>query len=47
MVELDETTADLVHDMLEVMTSFGARLCGRRGARHRPLAAVKMTRRTP
>jgi putative resolvase len=37
--ELDE---DLVRDMTEVLTSFGARLYGRRSAKHRATAAISM-----
>ena len=35
-----ETTDDLVGDMIEVLTSFCARLYGRRGARNRALRAL-------
>jgi len=35
-----ETTDDLVLDMIEVLTSTGTRLCGRRGARNRAMRAV-------
>lgn len=42
LVVLDdgEVTDDLVRDMLEVLTSFCARLYGRRSARNRALKAV-------
>jgi putative resolvase len=35
-----ETSDDLVRDMIEVLTSFCARLDGRRGARNRALRAM-------
>jgi putative resolvase len=42
LVVLDdsEVTDDLVRDMVEVLTSFCARLCGRRSARNRALKAL-------
>jgi putative resolvase len=40
-----ETTDDLVRDMIEVLTSFCARLYGRRGARNRALRALTAARR--
>ena len=40
-----ETTDDLVRDMVDVLTSFCARLYGRRGARNRALRAVTAARR--
>ncbi len=40
-----ESNDDLVRDMLEVLTSWCARLYGRRGARTRALAAVKAAKR--
>ena len=40
----DETTDDLVRDMVEVLTSFCARLYGRRGARNRAMRAVTATK---
>ena len=40
VVEEAETADDLVRDLVEVLTSFCARLYGRRGARHRALRAV-------
>jgi putative resolvase len=39
-----ETTDDLVCDMVEVLTSFCARLYGRRGARNRAMRAVTATK---
>jgi putative resolvase len=39
-----ETTDDLVRDMVEVLTSFCARLYGRRGARNRAMRAVTATK---
>lgn len=36
----DETSDDLVRDMIEVLTSMCARLYGRRGARNRAMRAV-------
>src|ERR671936_1306914 len=41
-----ETTDDLVRDMVDVLTSFCARLYGRRGARNRALRAVTATKTT-
>ena len=41
-----ETTDDLVRDMVEVLTSFCARLDGRRGARNRALRALAAARRS-
>lgn len=38
------TTDDLVRDMIEVLTSVGARFYGRRGARSRAMRAVAATR---
>jgi putative resolvase len=40
-----ETTDDLVRDMVEVLTSFCARLYGRRGARNRALRALTAAKR--
>ncbi len=40
VVEEAETADDLVRDLVEVLTSFCARLYGRRGARNRALRAV-------
>jgi putative resolvase len=42
-----ETSDDLVRDMVEVLTSFCARLDGRRGARNRALRAVTCAKRAP
>jgi len=42
----DETTDDLVRDMIEVLTSFCARLYGRRGARNRALRALTAVKRS-
>jgi putative resolvase len=39
-----ETTDDLVRDMIEVLTSMGARLYWRRGARNRVMRAVTATK---
>ncbi len=47
VVDPDETTDDLVRDMLEVLTSCCARLYGRRGARNRALAALKSAKAGP
>jgi putative resolvase len=41
-----ETSDDLVHDMVEVLTSFCARLYGRRGARNRALRALTAAKRS-
>lgn len=41
VLETAEVEDDLVRDMVEVLTSFCARLYGRRSARRRALAAVK------
>jgi putative resolvase len=41
-----EATDDLVRDMIEVLTSFCARLYGRRGARNRALRALTATKRS-
>jgi putative resolvase len=40
-----ETTDDLVRDMVEVLTSFCARLYGRQGARNRALRALTCAKR--
>ncbi len=47
LVVLDgaEVTDDLVRDMVEVLTSLGARLYGRRSARNRAIKAVGCARR--
>ena len=42
-----ETSDDLVSDMIEVLTSFCARLYGRRGARNRALRAVTCAKQLP
>jgi putative resolvase len=42
-----ETTDDLVRDMIEVLTSMGARLYGRRGARNRAMRALTAAKRKP
>jgi putative resolvase len=44
VVEEGEATDDLVRDMVEVLTSFCARLYGRRGARNRAMRAVTATK---
>lgn len=41
------TSDDLVADMIDVLTSFCARLYGRRGARNRALRAVTCARKPP
>ena len=43
VVEDAEVTDDSVRDMVEVLTSFCARLCGRRSARRRARAALAAT----
>ena len=45
VAEAGETNDDLVRDMIEVLTSFCARLYGRRGARNRALRALTCARR--
>jgi putative resolvase len=47
MVDPGETSDDLVGDMIEVLTSFCARLYGRRGARNRALRAVTCAKKPP
>src|SRR5215218_3663281 len=47
MVDPGEASEDLVGDMIEVLTSFCARLYGRRGARNRALRAVTCARKPP
>jgi putative resolvase len=47
MVDPGETSDDLMGDMIEVLTSFCARLYGRRGARNRALRAVTCARKPP
>ena len=44
MVEEGEATDDLVRTMVEVLTSFCARLYGRRGARNRAMRALTATK---
>ena len=41
MIEKDEVKDDLVQDMIGVLTSFCARLYGRRGAKHKAMKAVE------
>lgn len=47
VVDPGETGDDLVRDMIEVLSSFCARLYGRRGARNRALRAVTCARKPP
>jgi putative resolvase len=47
VVDPSETTDDLVRDMIDVLSSFCARLYGRRGARNRALRAVTCARKPP
>jgi putative resolvase len=47
VADAGETTDDLVRDMIEVLTSICARLCGRRGARNRAMRAVTATKHGP
>ena len=47
VVEETELVDDLVRDMTEVLTSFCARLYGRRAARRRAAAAIEATKNTP
>jgi putative resolvase len=47
VVDPGETSDDLVGDMVEVLTSFCARLYGRRGARNRALRAVTCAKQPP
>jgi putative resolvase len=47
VVDPSETTDDLVREMVDVLTSFCARLYGRRGARNRALRAVTCARKPP
>jgi putative resolvase len=47
VVDPSEATDDLVGDMIDVLTSFCARLYGRRGARNRALRAVTCARKPP
>lgn len=43
-VEEGETTDDLTRTMVEMLTSFCARLYGRRGARNRAMRALTATK---
>ena len=45
MLDDSEVTDDMVRDMIEVLTSFCARLYGRRSARNRGLKAVGCAQR--
>jgi len=47
VVDPGETDDDLVRDMIDVLTSFCARLYGRRGARNRAMRAVTCAKRPP
>src|SRR5215216_7570206 len=47
MIDPGETSDDLVRDMIAVLTSFCARLYGRRGARNRALRAVTCAKKPP
>src|SRR5215216_7885396 len=47
MIDPGETSDDLLRDMIEVLTSFCARLYGRRGARNRALRAVTCAKKPP
>jgi putative resolvase len=47
VVDPGQTSDDLVGDMVEVLTSFCARLYGRRGARNRALRAVTCASKPP
>jgi putative resolvase len=47
VVDPGETTDDLVGDMIDVLTSFCARLYGRRGARNRAMRSVTCAKRLP
>ena len=47
VVDRSETSDDLVGDMIEVLTSFCARLYGRRGARNRALRALTCAKKPP
>jgi putative resolvase len=47
VVDPGEASEDLVGDMIEVLTSFCARLYGRRGARNRALRAVTCAKQPP
>lgn len=45
VVDPEEMADDLARDMIEVLTSFCARLYGRRGARNRALTALRTAKR--
>ena len=45
VLEAGEVTDDLVHDMVEVLTSFCARVYGRRSARNRAEKALRCAQR--
>ena len=47
VVDPAEATDDLVRDMIDVLTSFCARLYGCRGARNRALRALTCARKPP
>jgi putative resolvase len=47
VVDPGQTSDDLVRDMVEVLTSFCARLYGPRGARNRAMRAVTCAKRPP
>ncbi len=47
MVEVGEGTDDLVRDMVDVLTSFCARLDGRRGAPNRARRALTAAKARP
>jgi putative resolvase len=47
VVDSGESTDDLARDMVDVLTSFCARLYGRRGARNRAMRAVTCAKRPP
>jgi len=47
VADANESTDDLVRDMIEVLTSMCARLYGRRGARNRAMRAVTCAKQEP
>lgn len=47
VVDDDETSDDLVGEVIEVLTGMCARLSGRRGARNRALRAVTAAKQQP
>src|SRR5919197_6250846 len=47
VVDPGDTADDLVRDMIDVLTSFCARLYGRRGARNRALRALTCAKQSP